>query len=106
VSATRTPASPIHSSAPLPVLAGSKAAWIIAFQDECKVIAGQTLPVSNRRRANTKLNAVAVTIQIIAATSGGGPTRYTPPMMSGTCQRPQMTPLVKIGLGHPASQGG
>ena len=88
MSATRIPDSPIHSSAPAPVLAGSNAACIMAFQAACSAIADQTLPVSKRRRANTKLNAVAVTIHSKAARAGGGPTRYTPPRMIGTCQSP------------------
>src|SRR3954468_20916379 len=103
VSATRIPDSPTHSSAPALVLTGSNAAWIMAFQAACSAIAGQTLPVSSRRRANTKLNAVAVTIQSKAATAGGGPTRYTPPRMSGTCHRPQISPLARMGLDTPAS---
>src|SRR4029077_18323223 len=103
VSATRIPDSPIHNSAPAPLLAGSNADWIMAFQAECSVIAGQTLPVSSRSRANTKLNAVTVIIQSRAATIGGGPTRYTPPSISGTCQRPQIRPLARMGLGTPAS---
>src|SRR6476646_424518 len=89
VSATRIPDSPIHSSTPAPLLAGSNADWIMAFQAECSVIAGHTLPVSSRSRANTKLNAVAVTIQSRAATIGGGPTRYTPPSVRGPGHRAQ-----------------
>src|SRR5262245_18439045 len=51
VGATRIPDSPIHSVAPAPVLAGSNAFWIMAFQAACNAIAGQTLPVSKRSRA-------------------------------------------------------
>src|SRR5262249_24115155 len=75
VSATRIPDSPIHSVAPAPVLAGSNAIWIMAFQAACSAIAGQTLPVSSRRRANAKLNAVAITTKSTAERAGVGPTR-------------------------------
>src|SRR5262249_10883814 len=75
VSATRIPDSPTHSVASGPVLAGSNAVWMTAFQAACSATAGQTLPVSSRRRASTKLKAVAVTIQSTAASTGGRPTR-------------------------------
>ncbi len=42
VSAIKIPDSPIHSSAPVPLLAGSNAVWMMAFQAECSAIAGQT----------------------------------------------------------------
>ena len=56
---------------------------MMLFQAACSVIAGQMLPVSSRSRANTKLIDMATIIQSRAETIGGGPTRYTPPKMSG-----------------------
>src|SRR5262249_29288007 len=73
--ATRSPDPPTPSGASPPVLAGSNAAWMTAFQAACSATAGQTLPVSSRRRAYTKLTAVCVTMKSKAARAGGGPTR-------------------------------
>src|SRR5881394_1626555 len=74
----------------------------MAFQAECSVIAGQTLPVSSRSRANTKLNAVAMITKSRAVRKGGEPTRNAPPRTSGTCQRPQIRPRRWNGFGQPS----
>jgi hypothetical protein len=44
-----------------------------------------------------------VSARVAAETIGGGPAKYTPPRIRGTCHRPQITPLTRTGLGTPAT---
>ena len=85
------------------MVAAPNALWMMLFHAACSAIAGQMLPDSNRTRAITKQNDVAATIKSTAETTGDEPATYIPARMSGTCHRPQITSLARMGRGTPAS---
>ena len=99
--ATRMPDSPTNRL--LPRVEPLKAPWMMEFQAACIRIAGQTLPDSRRSRPTKYPAETMETMNSDAESSGKAPEAYCPLKINGTCQKPQIKPLVSTGFGTRAS---